>query len=271
VKTDSIFYRLFQEFPSIFFELIGEPPEEANLYQFSSVEVKQTAFRIDGVFLPTQTEENPIYFVEVQFQPDSEIYSRLFAEICLYLRQNKPENDWFATVIYPTRSVDTGDIKHYREFFSSQRVSRIYLDELGEATSLPIGIATIKLVIEDEERAIAQARELIDRVKQNVSGGIPQPQLLQLIETIIVYKFPRMTREEIQAMFSLSELKQTRFYQEAFTEGKEEGKREATLNAVRQFLALGFSLEQIAQGLSLSLEEVRQMAQQQSSNEQGNS
>jgi len=71
VKNDSIFYRLFQEFPSIFFELIGEPPEEADLYQFSSVEVKQTAFRIDGVFLPTQTEENPIYFAEVQFQPDS--------------------------------------------------------------------------------------------------------------------------------------------------------------------------------------------------------
>ncbi|MGI8501069.1 MAG: Rpn family recombination-promoting nuclease/putative transposase, partial [Hassallia sp.] len=164
MKTDSIFYRLFQEFPSIFFELIGEPPEEANFYQFSSVEIKQTAFRIDGVFLPTQTEENPIYFVEVQFQPDSEIYSRLFAEICLYLRQNKPQNDWFAAVIYPTRSVDTGDIRHYREFFASHRVSRIYLDELGETASLPIGIATIKLVISDEETAIAQARELIDRV-----------------------------------------------------------------------------------------------------------
>ncbi|MGI2903048.1 Rpn family recombination-promoting nuclease/putative transposase [Tolypothrix sp. VBCCA 56010] len=274
MKTDSIFYRLFQEFPSIFFELIGEPLE-ANLYQFSSVEVKQTAFRIDGVFLPTQTEENPIYFVEVQFQPDSEIYSRLFAEICLYLRQNKPENDWCAVVVYPTQSTDTGDIKHYREFFSSQRVSRIYLDELGEVTSLPIGIASVKLVIEAEDTAIGQARELIDRVTQDVDDEIMQGQLLQLIETIIVYKFPRMTREEIQAMFSLSELKQTRFYQEAFTEGKqegieqgrEEGKREATLNAVRQFLALGLSLEQIAQGLSLSLEEVRQLAQQQSSNE----
>jgi predicted transposase YdaD len=52
VKTDSIFYRLFQEFPSILFELIDHPPETANLYQFSSIEVNQTAFRIDGVFLP---------------------------------------------------------------------------------------------------------------------------------------------------------------------------------------------------------------------------
>lgn len=74
MKTDSIFYRLFQEFPNIFFELIGNSPETANLYQFSSVEVKQTAFRIDGVFLPIQDEEVPIYFVEVQFQPDTDIY-----------------------------------------------------------------------------------------------------------------------------------------------------------------------------------------------------
>ncbi|MFB2839438.1 Rpn family recombination-promoting nuclease/putative transposase, partial [Floridanema evergladense] len=109
MKTDSLFYRLFQTFPSIFFELINRPPEEANNYQFSSVEIKQTAFRIDGVFLPASGEENPIYFLEVQFQPDSEFYSRFFAEIFLYLRQNKPENDWRAVVLYPNQSTDTGD------------------------------------------------------------------------------------------------------------------------------------------------------------------
>ena len=64
MKTDSIFYRLFQEFPDIFFELIGNQSATAAGYQFSSIEVKQTAFRIDGVFLP-DTEQKPIYFVEV--------------------------------------------------------------------------------------------------------------------------------------------------------------------------------------------------------------
>jgi predicted transposase/invertase (TIGR01784 family) len=68
MKTDSRFYRLFQEIPSIFFELIGNSPQLAELYQFSSVEVKQTALRIDGVFLPNQNTDNPIYFLEVQFQ-----------------------------------------------------------------------------------------------------------------------------------------------------------------------------------------------------------
>lgn len=260
MKTDSIFYRLFQEFPSIFFELIGNQLQEANAYQFSSVEIKQTAFRIDGVFLPTQENENPIYFVEVQFQPDSEIYARLFAEIFLYLRQNKPQNDWRGTVIYPNRSIDIANIEHYHEFFTSQRVRRIYLNELGDA-SLPIGIATLKLVIEDNDTAIEEARELINRIRQDIELESQQRQLLELIETVLVYKFPSMSREEIEAMFRLSELKQTRVYQEAFQEGIEQGERRGKLQAVAYLLSLGASVEQIAEALNLSVEEVRQAAQ----------
>ncbi len=263
MKTDSLFYRLFQQFPSIFFELIGEPPEAANIYQFASVEIKQTTFRIDGVFLPMQTEENPIYFVEVQFQPDSEIYSRLFSEICLYLRQNQPRNDWRGVIIYPSSNTDTGDIRHYREFFTSQRVNRIYLNELGETASLPIGIATIKLVIEDEDTAIQSARELITRVNQGFEDTTFQQSLLELIETILVYKFPTMSREEVEAMFGLSELKQTRVYQEAF----EEGELIAKLEAIPRLLALGLTIEQIAQALDLEVEQVRKTVAEISSNQ----
>jgi predicted transposase/invertase (TIGR01784 family) len=259
VKTDSIFYRLFQEFPSIFFELIGNPPETASSYQFSSVEIKQTAFRIDGVFLPTQGERNPIYFVEVQFQTDADIYLRLFSEIFLYLRQNKPRNTWRGVVLYPTRGIDTGEIEHYYEFFTSERVSRIYLDELGDAASLPIGIATIKLIIADENTAITTARELIDRTKQAVNLQPQQQQLLELIETILVYKFPRMSREEIEAMFGLSDLKQTRVYQE--------GRLNAKLEAVPRLLALGLTGEQIAQALDLDIVQVQQVIEQTPPNE----
>ncbi len=254
MKTDSIFYRLFQEFPSIFFELIGNPLETANLYQFSSVEIKQTAFRIDGVFLPIHNEENPIYFVEVQFQCDSDIYLRLVSEIFVYLRQNKSKNSWRGVVIYPSRSIDIGDKEHFIEFFLSQRISRIYIDELGDAASLPIGIATIKLIIENEDTAITTARELINRTKQAVNSQPQQQQLLELIETILVYKFPRMSREEIESMFGLSELKQTRVYQE--------GRLEAKLEAVPKLLALGLTVEQVAQALDLDVTQVQQAAQQ---------
>ncbi|MBD2335914.1 Rpn family recombination-promoting nuclease/putative transposase [Calothrix sp. FACHB-156] len=265
MKTDILFYRLFQEIPSIFFEIIGNVPEEANNYLFSSVEIKQTSFRIDGLFLPIEITDRPIYFVEVQFQQDDEIYSRLIAEISLYLRQNKPKNNWSAVVLYPNRSVDTGDIRHYREFFASQRIKRIYLNELGDTATLPVSIATVKLVVEDAEIAIHQARELIERTRKDTNSQLQQ-QLLQLIETILVYKFPNMSREEIEAMFSLSELKQTRFYQEAFQEGKEVGERTGKLKAVLPMLTAGLTVEQIAQALELSAEEVSQIVQQQASN-----
>ena len=259
MKTDSIFYRLFQEIPSIFFELIGNSPQLAKLYQFSSVEVKQTALRIDGVFLPNQNTDNPIYFLEVQFQLDKDLYYRLFTEIFLYIRQNKPKNHWNAVVIYPSRSIDTEDIQHYQEFFTSQRVRVIYLDELAETTSLPIGVATMKLIIANVDNCITQARELITRTKQEIDSQLLQQQVLQIIETILIYKFPRMNREEIEAMFGLSELKQTRFYQEA----KEEGERKAKLDAVPGLIALGLTREQIAQVLNLSLEEINQIIQEQ--------
>ena len=264
MKTDSIFYRLFQEFPNIFFELIGNP-ETANLYQFSSVEVKQTAFRIDGVFLPIQDEEVPIYFVEVQFQPDTDIYLRLVSEIYLYLRQNKRKNPWRGVVIYPSRDIDKGEKEDFIEFFHSQRISLIYLDELGEAASLPLGIATIKLVIEEEDTAISTARELINRIQQAVNLQLPQKQLLELIETILVYKFPQMSQKEIEAMFGLSELKQTRVYQEALEEGEQKGEQkgriQAKLEAVPKLLAMGLTQEQVAQALDLDVAQVQEAAQ----------
>ena len=81
------FYLLshFSNLTAIFF-WIDLPPSEANAYDFASVELKQTAFRIYGVFLPTNNQEKiPIYFVEVQFQRDEDFYSRFFSEIFLYL------------------------------------------------------------------------------------------------------------------------------------------------------------------------------------------
>ena len=205
--------------------------------------------------------------VEVQFQTDEEIYLRLFCEIFLYLRQNKPKNPWRGIVIYPSSNVDTADINHYRELFQSRRVSRIYLDELGETTSLPVGIATIKLIIEDRNTAIVAVRDLITRIQQEINIQQQQRQLLELIETILVYKFPRMSRKVIEEMFGLSDLKQTRVYQEGVEEGKQQGKEEERIESIPRLLKLDLSIEQIAQGLDLDLEEVRRQVENQSSNQ----
>jgi predicted transposase YdaD len=47
-------------------------------------------------------------------------------------------------------------------------------------------------------------------------------ELLDWVETILVYKLLRLSREEMQTMLGSSdvELKQTRFYKEVFAEGR---------------------------------------------------
>ncbi|BAT52294.1 hypothetical protein NOS3756_12290 [Nostoc sp. NIES-3756] len=121
-------------------------------------------------------------------------------------------SEWTAAILYPSRNVDTVNIKHYREFFISQRVMRIYLDELTDANSLPISLATVKLIVTPEDTATVEARELIARTKSEINSPTKQQELLQLIETILLYKLPTISREELEEMFTLSELRNTRYF-----------------------------------------------------------
>jgi len=93
MRTDTLFYQLFQNFHTLLFELIEQPESNADGYEFISAEVKEKAFRFDGIFLPDVVEK-PIIFTEVQFQSSEYIYWDLMAESCMYLRQYKPANNW---------------------------------------------------------------------------------------------------------------------------------------------------------------------------------
>ncbi len=44
MKTDAIFYEILKEFPNIFFEIIGKPDTNTNIYEFTAPEIKQTSF-----------------------------------------------------------------------------------------------------------------------------------------------------------------------------------------------------------------------------------
>jgi predicted transposase/invertase (TIGR01784 family) len=260
LKTDSLFYRLFQNFPPLLFELIGVSVANSEQYQFRSVEIKQTAFRIDGLFAPPEVDtESPLFFMEVQFSGESDFYSRFFAEIFLYLRQYQPSQSWRGVLIYPTPRVDIGETGHYTELLESARITRIYLDELEENPE-SIGISLLKLVVSPEEIAMTQARALVRRSKEEMEEGIPQREILDLVETIIVYKLPRLSREEIQEMLGFTDvdLKETRFYQDVYAEAEvnlviRQLKRrfgELDSNLVEQIQALGVSeLEALAEAL----------------------
>ncbi|MEH2001751.1 MAG: Rpn family recombination-promoting nuclease/putative transposase [Nostoc sp.] len=282
MQTDKIFYSLFQAFPSIFFAIIGDKTVNVNAYEFVSLEVKQTAFRIDGVFIPTsETTNQPLYFVEVQFQLDSTFYRRFFAEIFLYLRQNESVNFWRAVVIYPQRSLDPSDRLPYEVLLDSSQVQRIYLDELDTGEN-SLQVAIIKLIIEREETAIDKGRELILQARQHLADEATTKQIVELIETILLYKFTRLSREELAEMLGIDEeFKKTRMYQsikedgleegrqegrqQGRQQGRQEGRQEAKLEAIPRLLALGLSVEQVAVALDLTVAQVQQAVQNQSS------
>jgi predicted transposase YdaD len=64
---------------------------------------------------------------------------------------------------------------------------------------------------------------LVAKVRSQSQPDADLERIIELIEAAMVYKFPILSREEIEQMFSLSELKQTRVYQEALEEGRQEG------------------------------------------------
>ncbi len=66
MKRDSIYYQIFKRFPGLLFELVDRPLEQGQNYRFESIEVKETAFRIDGVFLPPEdATPKTVFFAEV--------------------------------------------------------------------------------------------------------------------------------------------------------------------------------------------------------------
>ena len=233
MHTDTIFYQIFLTFHSLLFELLGQPIENAEGYQFTSVEVKEKAFRFDGIFMPDNVEK-PIYFVEVQFQNRPEFYWELITEINIYLNQYKPQQDWQAVALFAKRNLDVEVLTNYQqELVNSGRIQRIYLDEIPAGS---IGMGLIELIVSKENQAPQLVQNLMERTKTEISNYREKQGIIELLETVLVSKFSKLSRQEVEAMFLLSDIKQTRVYQEA----KEEGRQAEATNLLLRILSKRF-------------------------------
>ncbi|NMG05364.1 Rpn family recombination-promoting nuclease/putative transposase [Brasilonema sp. UFV-L1] len=258
MKTDAIFYEIFKEFPNIFFEIIGKPGININTYEFTAPEIKQKSFRLDGVFSPIEEFPNePLYFVEIQFYKDEEFYDRLFTSIFLYFTQYQPLNhNWFAIVIYDKRSNERSCPLRYRSLLEPH-LRRFYLDELKDVPDDSLAVGIVRLIVETENKAGEFAKTLINKAKEELTDTSYQRKVLEFIETIVVYKFPNLSREEIETMLNLNLLKGTRVYQEAKAEGEEEGEIKAKLKILPKLVQRGMSIQEIATILELDTDTIR--------------
>ncbi len=226
MKTDALFYRLFQALPGLVFELAGLDDLSGWNYRFRSEEVKQTAFRLDGLLEPPETNpDGPVVFVEIQMQPEEEFYGRWFAELFLYLYRMVPVRPWRAVVIYPSRPVERLDGRRYGSAVRLPEVHRVYLEDWADVPATTVGLRLVQLLVSEASEAPARARQLLREAPAAHDLVVPETMLLDLVETILVYKLPTVSREEVRRMLELHDvdLKQTRFYQEVFAEGRIEG------------------------------------------------
>jgi predicted transposase/invertase (TIGR01784 family) len=228
----TIFYQLFLTFPSLLFEFIGQPAESAEGYKFTAAEVKEKAFRFDGIFMPDRLDQ-PIYFVEVQFQDQPDFYWEFITEINIYLNQYKPVQDWRAIAIFAKSSLEVETLTAYQqELINSDRIVRIYLDQLPSGS---IGLGLIELITGKEAQAPELVKQLLQR-QAEITDSVVKQEIIELLLECLVSKFSKLSRQEIESMFLVSDIAQTRVYQEAKQEGREEGRQEGKQEGQRSLL-----------------------------------
>jgi predicted transposase/invertase (TIGR01784 family) len=219
MRRDTIFYQLFLRFPQLLFELVPNKPADAEQYKFEAIEVKETSFRADGAWMPP-TPTGAVYFAEVQFQPDEIFYERMNAEISIFTFRNRDRcGSWQGIVLFPTRDLQQTSLTMVSHLLDSGKIIPIFLDELPSDASPALKLMVLTTL--EGEAAIGAA-------KQALVQGSGNRDIIEMVTTIMVYKFTQLTRAEVDAMLGVT-LQETRVYQEAKAEGKLEGKAEGKL------------------------------------------
>jgi predicted transposase YdaD len=220
MKTDKWFYQLFLTMPGIIAELIPNIPSDCEFDCIAPV-IKELEFRLDGLFIPQSENWNiPLIFLEAQMQSDAVFYGRYFAEIFLYLQQYPEKRPWQGLLILHNRQQYLGESVPYQVLLREQ-VKCLYLEDLLPRADISPNLALLKLLVLEEAEAFHLGRHILEESETQTTFQ----QRLNLIETILVNKFPYLGTQEILRMLDLktADITQSRFYQEVVEVGRQEG------------------------------------------------
>jgi predicted transposase YdaD len=220
MKTDKWFYQLFLTMPGIIAELIPNIPHDCEFDYIAPV-IKEREFRLDGLFIPQSENWNiPLIFLEAQMQSDAGFYGRYFAEIFLYLQQYPEKRPWQGLLILHNRQQYLGESVPYQVLLREQ-VKCLYLEDLLPRADISPNLALLKLLVLEEAEAFHLGRHILEESETQTTFQ----QRLNLIETILVNKFPHLGTQEILRMLDLktTDITQSRFYQEVVAVGRQEG------------------------------------------------
>lgn len=108
--------------------------------------------------------------------------------------------------------------------------------------------------METRRKTSTLAQQLISKATEEIADEKNKDKVLAFIQSIVVNKFPELSKEEIEAMINLGDdIEKTGYYQSV--------KKEVSLKAAKKLLEEGDSIERVAKVLDLDIEEVRKLAQ----------
>ncbi|MFM5975426.1 MAG: DUF2887 domain-containing protein [Dolichospermum sp.] len=134
----------------------------------------------------------------------------------LYLKQYKITRPWRGLLILKSRRHDLGSEIPYQPQLDNQ-VQRLYLQDLLHQNHLTPNLALLQLIFLPKTKTIEAAQNLLKSSKNQPEFR----QKLDLVEAILVNKFPNLSLEEILKMLNLktADITQTRFYRDVFQLG----------------------------------------------------
>ena len=231
MRTDKLFYRIFLNRPSLISEILPGIPADCE-FDYSAPVVKEKEIRLDGLLTPVPDDINlPLVFLEAQMDKDTGFFGRYFAGIFNYLQQYEIARPWQGLLILRSRGLELGPEVPY-QMLLSDTVKRFYLEDLLLVKNPSPNLALLKLVVSPKK----EVYKIVGSILEGAETAEELEKYLDVVEAILVNKFPKLSIEEVRKMLNLREadVTQTRFYQEVLEIGRLEGVEEGRLDGRRE-------------------------------------
>ena len=223
MKTDPLFYELFQVAPQTFFELVQIKPSCS--YRFESITVKTSEKRIDGVLEPSEAG-HPFYFLEVQAFPDEVIYWRAVREVATFFEQRPhlKNSQWQVIVLWLNKPDDPG-FGALQLLARKPRPNLLSLDLIELLKQLPessLALNVLRPLLAETEREV---RENVVQWAANIRQATDfdvnlEERLISVFAQLIEQKFKTWNYKELSQMLRLTPLRETISGQELLKEDR---------------------------------------------------
>jgi predicted transposase/invertase (TIGR01784 family) len=253
MKTDKALYKIFAAYPQLLFDIANLQPDDT--YKMISITLKEFERRADG-FLQPESEESPVYFVELQAYDDETIYHRTIMEMAAYGVQN-PKREIRGILVFTHQQLDNKTLPWHELTHSKKNVFKvIYLEEYlkklqKKDANNPVVALFQPYLIKNKKELEKQAKKWYQNIKKCQLPAKVKESFEMVFTQWMLERFANLTYEEVTKMFAeLTPIEETRSYRELVAIGEKKGEKRgekrgeelATRRLVARLIAKRFNI-----------------------------